>query len=73
MSRDVTFNEFDMIQEVLDSSKRIDASSEASKQKTQMEVELIISPSTSIQSLVENQECSSVDEPIIVEESTSSP
>lgn len=31
MSRDVTFNEFDMIQEVLDSSKRIDASSEASK------------------------------------------
>lgn len=67
---------FGIIQPLAKSSKSIytlDISSEESKEKAKIKGELPTSPSTSIPSFEENQECSSFDEPIVFEDSKTSP
>ena len=71
ISRDVTFDESAMIQPVADYPKSTDASSEASTEQAQMEVEFPTSPIT-IPSSVEQQESFSPDEPVVVESLTPS-
>ncbi|KAI3791603.1 hypothetical protein L2E82_05458 [Cichorium intybus] len=71
ISRDVTFDESAMIHQTSDSTEDTIASSKANEEKAQMEVEFPTSPVT-IPSPVEQQESSSPNEPVVVEETTTS-
>ncbi|KAI3780212.1 hypothetical protein L2E82_10183 [Cichorium intybus] len=69
ISRDVTFDESAMIHQTFDSTEDTVASSNANEEKAQMEVEFPTSPVT-IPSPIEQQESSSPNEHVVVEDTT---